>query len=108
MDEFVKHRLIKPETLQARLYQQQILGRAVSENLLVVLPTGLGKTPIAVMLAVLRLDKIPDGRIMVLAPTKPLTNQHMTSFSRFINIPEDRFQVVTGEIRYGDSDGECG
>ncbi len=99
MDEFVRHRLIKPETLQARLYQQEILGRAVNENLLVVLPTGLGKTPIAIMLAVLRLEKHKEGKILVLAPTKPLTNQHRTSFMKFIDIPEDRFHVVTGEMK---------
>ncbi len=99
MDDFVEHRLIKPGTLQARLYQQQILGRAVNENLLVVLPTGLGKTPIAVMLAVHRLEKMPEGKIMVLAPTKPLTSQHCHSFKTFLNVDESRFQVVTGEMK---------
>ena len=99
MDEFVSHRLIKPRTLQARLYQQKILGRAVKENILVVLPTGLGKTPIAVMLAVHVLDKNPNGKIMVLAPTKPLTNQHYSSFRKFLNVDGERFQVVTGEMK---------
>jgi ERCC4-related helicase len=99
MPDFVQHRLLKPEALQSRLYQQQILGRAVNENLLVVLPTGLGKTPIAVMLTVHRLEKIPQGKIMVLAPTKPLTNQHFASFKHFLKVDEDRFQVVTGEMK---------
>ncbi len=105
MPDFVHHPLIKPETLQSRLYQQQILGRAVSEDILVVLPTGLGKTPIAVMLAVHRLDKLPACKILVLAPTKPLTNQHCNSFMKFLNVDEDRFQVVTGEMRPGERHG---
>ncbi len=105
MPDFVKHRLIKPDTLQSRLYQQQILGRAVNENVLVVLPTGLGKTPIAIMLTVFRLDKIPEGKILVLAPTKPLTNQHSSSFKKFLNVDEGRFQVVTGEMKPAERSG---
>lgn len=98
MDGFVTHRLIRPGTLQARLYQQQILGRAVKENLLVVLPTGLGKTPVAVMLAAHVLDRNPDGKVLVLAPTKPLAGQHFQSFRKFVSMDEDEFQVVTGEM----------
>ncbi|MFH0956541.1 MAG: DEAD/DEAH box helicase [Candidatus Aenigmatarchaeota archaeon] len=98
MAEFVSHRLIRPGTLQARMYQQQILGRAAAENLLVVLPTGLGKTPIAVMLAAHVLDRFPEGKILVLAPTKPLTGQHFQSFQKFMNVEESEFQVVTGEM----------
>jgi ERCC4-related helicase len=105
MPKFVSHPLIMPETLQSRLYQQKILGRAVSENLLVVLPTGLGKTPIAVMLAVHRLERYPEKRILVLAPTKPLTGQHFASFRKFLKVPAERFQVVTGEMKPGERKG---
>ena len=105
MAEFVSHRLIRPGTLQARMYQQQILGRAASENLLVVLPTGLGKTPIAVMLAVQRLEKFPDERILILAPTKPLTGQHFSSFRAFMALDSASFQAVTGEMKPGERKG---
>jgi len=102
MDEFVEHPLIKTGTLQSRLYQQKILGRAVDENLLVVLPTGLGKTPIAIMLAAHRLRAVPGSKILVLAPTKPLTSQHYGSFRKFLNVDEARLQVVTGEVKPGE------
>ena len=99
MSDFVEHPLIRPGLLQSRLYQQRILGRAVDENLLVVLPTGLGKTPIAIMLAAHRLRSYPDSSILVLSPTRPLTNQHFSSFRKFLKIDEGQFQAVTGEIK---------
>ncbi len=105
MSDFVEHPMIKPGVMQSRLYQQSILGRVVNENLLVVLPTGLGKTPIAIMLAAHMLRIHPGYKIMVLAPTKPLTNQHSASFKKFLNIEEDEFQVVTGEV--SPSEREC-
>jgi len=99
MSDFVQHPMIKPGTLQSRLYQQTILGRTINENLLVVLPTGLGKTPIAIMLAAHRLRTMPGYKILILAPTKPLTGQHFNSFKKFLNVDEDQFQVVTGEVK---------
>jgi ERCC4-related helicase len=105
MSEFVEHPMIKPGLMQSRLYQQSILGRVVNENLLVVLPTGLGKTPIAIMLAAHMLRIHPGYKIMVLAPTKPLTNQHSSSFRHFLNVDGDQFQVVTGEVPPIDREG---
>ena len=62
--------------VRPRLYQEKILATAAKNNTLVVLPTGLGKTLIAVMLGLLR-DK--RGKILFLAPTKPLVEQHAKS-----------------------------
>ena len=105
MSDFVEHPMIKPGVLQSRLYQQSILGRVINENLLVVLPTGLGKTPIAIMLAAHVLRTHPGYKIMVLAPTKPLTSQHSSSFRKFLNVDEDQFQVVTGEVAPKEREG---
>jgi len=96
---FVEHPLIKKGTLESRLYQEAILGRAVASDLLCVLPTGLGKTPIAIALSVQRLGKFPDSKILVMAPTKPLTEQHLGSFKKVINLPEEQFVLVTGKIK---------
>ncbi len=95
----VKHKLIKPNTMQSRVYQETILGQAIDKNLLCVLPTGLGKTPIAVLLAAHRLEKYPDSKILVLAPTKPLTNQNCNMFKKFLEINQEEFQVITGIIK---------
>ncbi len=93
---FVEHPLVRKEALESRLYQEAILGRAVNNDLLVVLPTGLGKTPVALVLSVHRLSKFPDSKILVMAPTKPLAEQHLESFRRALNIPEENLVLVTG------------
>ncbi|MCK5026179.1 MAG: DEAD/DEAH box helicase, partial [Nanoarchaeota archaeon] len=62
-----------------RLYQETILATAVMNNSLVVLPTGMGKSIIFVMLAVQRLNSYPKSKILILAPTKPLCEQHVQS-----------------------------
>lgn len=81
------------EKLNLRLYQQAILNTASQKNTLVVLPTGLGKTHIAIGLAALRL---PLGRILIMAPTKPLVAQHMKVFSEFF-IPNDKLALLSGK-----------
>lgn len=85
--------------MESRQYQEAILAKAAETNLMVVLPTGLGKTPIAVMLVVQRLDKFPESKVMVLAPTKPLVSQHHKTFLNFLNIPAEDMQVVTGSVK---------
>lgn len=96
---FVEHRLIRKGSLESRTYQEAILGRAVKSNLLCVLPTGLGKTPIAIVLSVFRLEKYPDSKILILAPTKPLIEQHLNSFKDVINLPENEFVLLTGMVK---------
>ena len=81
-----------------RLYQETILATAAVKNTLVVLPTGMGKTGIAVLLAAQRLKQHPQSKILVLAPTKPLAEQHKTTFQKTLEIPEDKFALFTGEI----------
>ncbi len=81
-----------------RLYQQTILGTAASFNTLVVLPTGMGKTPIAFMLSAQRLHQYPNAKILMLAPTKPLCEQHVQTFRRHLEVPEEKIVLFTGEI----------
>lgn len=82
-----------------RLYQQTILGTAASNNTLVVLPTGLGKTAIAFLLAAHRLAIYPNSKILILAPTKPLCEQHVSSFKQHLNIEENKIVLFTGEVK---------
>lgn len=81
-----------------RLYQETILATAVSKNTLVVLPTGMGKTAIAFMLASQRLQHFPLSKILVLAPTKPLAEQHMQTFREHMELPDECFALFTGEV----------
>ncbi len=81
-----------------RLYQETILNTCVLDNTLVVLPTGLGKTLIAMMLAAQRLMQYPGTKILVLAPTKPLVEQHHKSFSAHFVPEAGSHHVFTGDV----------
>ena len=96
---FVNHSLIKNSSIESRKYQESILSSALDKNILCVLPTGLGKTPIAILLAAYRLEKYPESRILITAPTRPLVNQHYKSFSNFLNLDPENFTVITGVIK---------
>ena len=89
---------MKEISLTPRDYQQSIFETARSKNTLVVLPTGVGKTLIALMLAVDRLKKFPLEKILILAPTKPLVEQHFESFKK--QLPElfADLQLFTGSV----------
>ncbi len=90
--------LIKPNTLELREYQKNIIESIDNKNTLVVLPTGLGKTVIAVVLTAIRLNTFPGSSVLVLAPTKPLVVQHKKTFMNFLDLPEDRFITVFGNV----------
>ena len=93
----IQHPLIRPGALEARQYQLAIAMRALEGNTMVVLPTGLGKTAVALLVAASRL-KEPGSRVLMLAPTKPLAEQHFQYFSNLLQLPEeDPFILFTGE-----------
>ncbi|MDD1672151.1 MAG: DEAD/DEAH box helicase [Methanomicrobiales archaeon] len=80
---FITHSLIRCEALEEREYQLAIAMRALDGNTMVVLPTGLGKTAIALLVVASRL-KNEGGKVLVLAPTKPLVEQHLRFFTQFL------------------------
>lgn len=84
--------------LQIREYQVKIADNCAYKNSLVVLPTGLGKTIIAVLVASKILEIFPpNSKIIVLAPTRPLINQHYETFLKFLKIPKDICAILTGK-----------
>jgi len=89
--------LLKTDEIESRAYQEVIAASASDRNTLVVLPTGLGKTIIAVMVASIKMKD--DSKILMMAPTKPLASQHEKTFSKFLDIPDDQLQVMTGDTR---------
>lgn len=93
---FVEHPLIKKDTVESRLYQEVIVGNAAKSNTLVVAPTALGKTVIAVLLAAHRLQTFPESKILMISTTRPLVNQHAESFKRFLVTDETGINVFTG------------
>jgi ERCC4-related helicase len=87
------------KNFEPRLYQQTILGTAAAKNTLVVLPTGLGKTALAFLSAAQRLHNYPNSKILMLAPTKPLCEQHIETFRQHLDIPEDKIVLFTGSVK---------
>jgi len=99
---YITHPLICPESLEERRYQLNIALHALEGNTMVVLPTGLGKTAIALIVAASRVYN-KGGRVLVLAPTKPLVEQHLRFFERLLLLPDGTrgdppsFVMFTGE-----------
>ena len=87
---------------EARGYQKKIAEAASSTNTLVVLPTGLGKTLIAMMVAAEVLEKRPGSKVLVLSPTRPLVMQHFRSFSEGLRLPEGSMAALTGTVDPGE------
>lgn len=81
-----------------RLYQETIFSAAAKQNTLVVLPTGLGKTAIAMMLIAHRLQQYPNSKCLVVAPTKPLVDQHAITLKTHIESMKDRIVLFTGTV----------
>ncbi len=82
-----------------RDYQQKILGSCIEKNCLVVLPTGLGKTLIALMLAIERMKKFPGEKVLLLAPTRPLAEQHLNFFTAHLSDLFGDLQLFTGSVK---------
>ncbi|KAL2000508.1 hypothetical protein VTN02DRAFT_2976 [Thermoascus thermophilus] len=84
-----------------RDYQFNITQKGLFHNLLVALPTGLGKTFIAatVMLNWFRWTK--DAQIVFVAPTKPLVSQQVTACFEIAGIPRSKTTMLTGNAAPG-------
>ncbi len=94
--------LLKPEIIP-RSYQSSIALSASKTNTLVILPTGLGKTLIAILVSEMRLKEFGGaGRILVLAPTKPLILQHKETFENSFLLDRKKFVLLTGETEIED------
>lgn len=91
---YVHHPYIRENTILARQYQLDIARHACSKNTAAILPTGLGKTIIAFLVMA---DILPK-RILFLAPTKPLVQQHYESCKKFLTIDEQAIQMLAGNI----------
>jgi ERCC4-related helicase len=81
-----------------REYQATIAQKAAQQNTLVVLPTGMGKTLVAVLVGIERLKADPTSKIMIMAPTRPLNAQHTQSFEKLTNVPKEDIVLITGKL----------
>lgn len=94
---------IVQDRLESRRYQISAARAAMKENTLLILPTGIGKTSVALIVAAEVLSK--GGKVLMMAPTKPLVDQHASFFGEMLDgftiglcngdmAPEKRIQVV--------------
>ncbi len=94
----IKNRNTMLRDFTPRLYQQTIFGVAAQYNTLVVLPTGMGKTGLALLCVAHRLQKYLHSKILMLAPTKPLCEQHVETFRRHLDVDESLVVLFTGSV----------
>jgi ERCC4-related helicase len=85
-------------SITPRLYQEKIFNAAINQNTLVVLPTGLGKTAIAALMIKARLTNYKNSKIIFLAPTKPLAQQHETTLKNYLPEYETKIALFTGSV----------
>jgi ERCC4-related helicase len=101
----ITHPYIRKDSLESREYQLSVAMRALDGNTMVVLPTGLGKTAIALIVAASRLYN-EGGKVLVMAPTKPLAEQHLRFFEKFLALPSDGTTPPRSALFTGDTPPE--
>jgi Fanconi anemia group M protein len=92
--QYIEHPLVKKSSIEYREYQVNLARQAILDNCLVVLPTGLGKTTVALQVITEFLSKKMGG-VLFLAPTRVLAHQHYEFLKS--NILIDDIALITGE-----------
>jgi ERCC4-related helicase len=90
---------IYPTNYPVRNYQREICETALFQNTLVCLPTGLGKTLIAAVTIYNFYRWYPTGKVVFLAPTKPLVTQQIKACHGIMGIPEDDTAHLDGAVQ---------
>lgn len=88
---------IYPTNYPIREYQLKISEAALFQNTLVCLPTGLGKTFIASVVMYNFYRWYPSGKIVFMAPTKPLVAQQIEACYKVMGIPQAHMAELTGK-----------
>ena len=97
----ISYPFIKEGKLEKRDYQLNIARSCSRESSLVVIPTGMGKTIIAVLVMAARLEEFKNSKekkILFLAPTKPLADQHYNFIKEFMDVEEEKIVLFTGKV----------
>ena len=89
----IDKKYIKKNSIEKRDYQVNLANQAIQENCIVVLPTGLGKTTIALQVISEYLSRGKGA--LFLAPTKVLVNQHYEFLKQNLTIED--ISLITGE-----------
>jgi ERCC4-related helicase len=90
---------IYPTNKEVRGYQKSISMNCLLHNTLVVLPTGLGKTLIAAVVMYNYYRWFPTGKIIFMAPTKPLVAQQIEACHGIMGIPQEHTAELMGGVK---------
>ena len=99
--EYIEGPLFAEGLLEKRRYQLQLAETARADHTLVCLPTGLGKTAVSLLVTAHRLAE-HGGMSLLLAPTKPLVQQHAAFYREALTINDEEIVVFTGDVRPDD------
>jgi len=91
---------IYPTNYSVREYQFNIVQQALYKNTMVCLPTGLGKTFIAAVVMYNFYRWYPEGKVIFMAPTKPLVAQQIEACYNIMGIPQDHTSEMTGTFLF--------
>lgn len=91
--------LIYNESIEFRAHQKNIADSACNKNALVILPTALGKTIIAILVSAHALYNHRRKRVLAIAPTRPLVMQYMKSFFTVLKILQDQLTEIIGKTQ---------
>ncbi|KAF2750612.1 P-loop containing nucleoside triphosphate hydrolase protein [Sporormia fimetaria CBS 119925] len=84
-----------------RDYQFNIVAKGLYHNLLVALPTGLGKTFIAATVMLNWFRWTVDAQIVFVAPTRPLVAQQVEACFNIAGIPRSQTTMLIGGVAPG-------
>jgi ATP-dependent DNA helicase MPH1 len=101
VDEAMKTWIYPTNLGNIRDYQYNIVARGLFHNLLVALPTGLGKTFIAATIMLNWFRWTDSAQIVFVAPTKPLVAQQVDACFNIVGIPRSQTVMLTGETSPG-------
>ncbi|KFO29748.1 Fanconi anemia group M protein [Fukomys damarensis] len=90
---------IYPTNCPVRDYQLHISRTALFCNTLVCLPTGLGKTFIAAVVMYNFYRWFPSGKVVFMAPTKPLVTQQIEACYQVMGITQTHMAEMTGSTQ---------
>jgi len=91
-----------------RTYQLEVSQSAARTNTLVIIPTGCGKTFVGAMLIFNFYRWFPEGRIVFVAPSKPLVRQQMLAVVTSTQIDRSDVMEFTGGVQTAGSTAPVG